>query len=167
MDNSILSTNARQADGGNIKVYADYMVYLLGSEITASVGGGKETTGGNVSIDPRYVILKNSIITANAFEGKGGNIEIVSDLFLADPDSIIDASSSLGIDGQVEIRSPITHVSGLVSPLSKDFKNVVVLLREPCLARIQKGEYSSFMIKGRDSIPTGPERFLSSPLPSQ
>jgi len=167
MENSILSTNAMQADGGNIKVFADYMVYLVDSEITACVGGGKETTGGNVSIDPRYVILKNSTITANAFEGKGGNIEIISDLFLADPDSIIDASSSLGIDGQVDIQSPITNVSGLISPLSKDFKNVVALLREPCLARVQKGEYSSFMIKGRDSIPTGPERFLSSPLPLQ
>jgi filamentous hemagglutinin family protein len=167
MRKSAITTEAMHADGGDIFITVPYMVRLDDSRITASVGGGIQTIGGNISIDPRYVLVKNSRITANAFEGKGGNIAIVSDLFLADPGSIIDASSSLGIDGQVDIRSPITNVSGLVSPLSKDFKSVVALLREPCLARVQKGEYSSFMIKGRDSIPTGPERFLSSPLPSQ
>ncbi|WP_300460419.1 filamentous hemagglutinin N-terminal domain-containing protein [Desulfobacula sp.] len=164
MDTSRITTEARQADGGNIKVAADDMIHLVDSEITASVGGGDQTTGGNISIDPQYVILKNSRITANAFEGKGGNIDIVSDVFLADPGSMIDASSSLGIDGQVDIRAPITHVSSLVSPLSKDFRNVVALLRKPCMARVHKGEYSSFMIKGRDSLPVEPGQFLSSPL---
>ncbi len=164
MDTSNVTTEARQADGGNIKLYADYMIQLANSEITTSVGGGAGTTGGNISIDPKYVILKKSKIIANAFEGQGGNIEIVSDVFLADPDSIIDASSSLGIDGQVDIRSPITNVTSLVSPLSKDFRSVVALLRKPCMARVHKGEYSSFMIKGRDSLPVQPGRFLSSPL---
>jgi hypothetical protein len=164
MDTSRITTEAKQADGGNIKVAAHDMIHLVDSEITASVGGGDQTTGGNISIDPQYVILKNSRITANAFEGKGGNIDIVSDVFLADPGSIIDASSSLGIDGQVDIRAPITHVSSLVSPLSKDFRSVVALLRKPCMARVHKGEYSSFMIKGRDSLPVEPGKFLSSPL---
>lgn len=167
IDKSKVTTEALQADGGNIKVTADYMIKLDDSEISASVGGGAETTGGNISIDPQYVLLKNSRITANAFEGQGGNIEIVSNVFLADPDSVIDASSSLGIDGQVDIRSPISQVNGLISPLSKDFRSAVALLRESCMARVHKGEYSSFMIKGRDSLPVEPGRFLSSPLSIQ
>jgi len=134
------------------------------SEITSSVAGGTETTGGNINIDPEFVILKNSKIVAKAYEGEGGNIDIVADVFLSDPDSLIDASSSLGIDGQVDIQSPITHVSSIVAPLSKDFRSVVALLRKPCMARVHKGEYSSFMIKGRNNLPVEPGRFLSSPL---
>jgi large exoprotein involved in heme utilization and adhesion len=164
MKDSAITTEAMHADGGDIFISAPYMVRLDGGRITASVGGGAETTGGNISIDPQYVLLKNGRITANAFEGQGGNIEIVSDVFLADPGSVIDASSSLGIDGQVDIRSPISQVNGLISPLSKDFRSVVALLRKPCMARVHRGDYSSFMIKGRDSLPVEPERFLSSPL---
>jgi len=143
------------------------MVRLVDSKITTSVKGGSQTTGGNISIDPEFVILRNSKIIANAYEGTGGNIDIVSDMFLADPDSLIDASSSLGIDGQVDIQSPVTHVNSLVAPLTKDFRSVVALLRKPCTARLHKGEYSSFMIKGRDSLPVEPGRSLSSPLSMQ
>jgi len=145
-------------------VVAEDPVSLVDSEITASVRGGTETTDGYVSIDPEFIVLKNSKIIATADEGAGGNIDIISDVFLSDPDSLIDASSSPGIDGQVDIQSPITHVSSLIAPLSKDFRSVVALLRKPCLARVHKGEYSSFMIKGRGSLPVEPGRFLSSPL---
>ena len=167
MRDGSITTEANDSDGGDISITAPYMVRLDGGRITASVGGGAETTGGNISIDPQYVLLKNSKIIANAFEGQGGNIEIASDVFLADPGSVIDASSSLGIDGQVDIRSPISQVNGLISPLSKDFRSVVALLRKPCMARVHKGDYSSFIIKGRDSLPVEPERFLSSPLSIQ
>jgi len=164
MDTSKVTTEALEASGGDIKVFAEDLIYLVDSEITSSVAGGTETTGGNINIDPEFVILKNSKIVAKAYEGEGGNIDIVADVFLSDPDSLIDASSSLGIDGQVDIQSPITHVSSIVAPLSKDFRSVVALLRKPCMARVHKGEYSSFMIKGRNNLPVEPGRFLSSPL---
>jgi hypothetical protein len=50
-------------------------------------------------------------------EGQGGNIQIVSNVFLADPSSVIDASSALGIDGTVDIRAPITEISGTLVPI--------------------------------------------------
>jgi large exoprotein involved in heme utilization and adhesion len=164
MTDSAVTTEATQADGGNIKVGAEYMVHLKDSEITASVGGGPETVGGNISIDPEYIILNNSKIIANAYEGMGGNISIVGDVFLADPDSIVDASSALGIDGEVDIRAPITQVTGTLSPLPKDFKSALALLREPCMVRIQGGKYSSFVIGGRDGLPLEPGSFLPSPI---
>ncbi len=167
MRNSAVTTEAKQADGGNIKVDTGYMVHLVDSEITASVGGGPATVGGNISIDPEYVVLNNSRIIANAFEGRGGNIDIISDVFLADPNSIVDASSALGIDGRVDIRAPITSVSGTIAPLPKDFRSVIALLREPCMARIQKGKYSSFVVGGRDALPLEPDGVLPSPLPLQ
>ena len=108
-----------------------------------------------------YVILGNSRIIANAYEGHGGNIRIVANTFLADPYSSVDASSALGIDGTVDIQAPITNVSGLLSPLSQEFVNATALLREPCMARLKGGKYSSFIVGGRDALPLEP----GGPLP--
>ena len=70
-------------------------------------GGGASTVGGNITIDPQFVLLQNSQIIANAFEGTGGNIRIVAQqVFLADPASQVSASSALGINGQVEHSVP-------------------------------------------------------------
>lgn len=164
MRNSSVNTEAKAADGGNIKVDAEHMVHLANSQTTTSVGGGPDTVGGNVTIDPEYVILQNTEIIANAYEGKGGNIGIVSGCFLADPFSVLDASSALGIDGSVDIRAPVTHVSGAISPLQKDFKSAVELLREPCMARVREGKYSSFIVGGRDGLPIEPGGLLPSPM---
>ena len=163
--NSKVSTSSENADGGNIKITAPYMVHLKESEITASVGGGASTVGGNISIDPQFVILDHSKIIANAYEGQGGNIQIVSNVFLADPFSVVDASSALGIDGTVDIRAPITELSGTLVPLGEDFISAFELLREPCMARIRGGKYSSFIVSGRDGLPIEPGRLLPSPMP--
>jgi hypothetical protein len=163
--NSKVSTSSKNADGGNIKITAPYMVHLKESEITASVGGGSTTVGGNITMDPQFVILDHSKIIANAYEGQGGNIQIVSNVFLADPYSVIDASSALGIDGTVDIRAPITEISGTLVPLGVDFISAFELLREPCMARIRGGKYSSFIVSGRDGLPIEPGRLLPSPMP--
>ena len=94
----------------------------------------------------------------------GGNIDIVADVCLLDPSSIVDASSALGIDGSVDIRAPITEVSGTLTPLREDFKSALALLREPCVARLQRGKYSSFIVRGREGLPIEPGNLLPSPL---
>jgi filamentous hemagglutinin family protein len=162
MRDSSITTEAIQADGGNIQINAPYMVKLDNSKITASVGGGPQTTGGNISIDPQYVILKNSQIIANAYEGKGGSISIVTDTFLSDNQSVVDASSTLGISGVVDIQANITNVNGLLTPLSADFVSAANLLREPCMARLRGGKYSSFIVNGRDGLPIEPGNLLPS-----
>ena len=140
------------------------MVYLVNSEITASVGGGEDTVGGNISIDPEYVILKDSRIIANAYEGKGGNIDIVANVYVVDQNSVVDASSALGIDGNVDIQAPTTVISESIAPLAEEFSSVVSLLREPCIARLKGGEYSSFVVDGRDGLPLEPGSVLPSPM---
>jgi large exoprotein involved in heme utilization and adhesion len=168
---SFISTDSKvitasdNADGGNTTITAPYMVHLKNSEITASVGGGAGTQGGNISIDPVYVILDHSKIIANAYAGQGGNIRIVSNVFLADPYSVVDASSALGIDGIVDIRAPITEISGTLTPLGEDFVSAFELLREPCMARIRGGKYSSFIVRGRNGLPVEPGNLLPSPIP--
>jgi len=167
MKGSSLTTEAKRADGGNIKINTDYMVHLVGSEITATVGGGPETVGGNINIDPEFVILDNSKIIANAFEGRGGNIRIVAGTFLADPNSTVDASSAKGIDGTVEIRAPVKDISQKLKSLPGNVLRARDLIYEPCLARLYGGEYSSFVVSGRDGLPLEPGGLLPSPLQLQ
>jgi large exoprotein involved in heme utilization and adhesion len=159
MHNAAIRTRAVSADGGNIEIAATDMVYLLDSEITTSVGTGFGD-GGNITIDPEFVILNNSRIVANAFGGDGGNILIVTDNFIASSDSIVDASSQFGLDGTVIIKSPEADLTSGLTELPESFLNVAALLREPCSARRSVNQ-SSFIVRGRSAIPPGP----MSPLP--
>lgn len=160
--NGAITTEALLADGGSIHIVLPKKLHLIDSKITASVGGGPETNGGNIIIDPEFVILKNSRIVANAFEGKGGNIGLVAQVLLADPQSLIDASSALGIDGTVDIHAPVNNVSGLLTPLPADFTSASALLRERCMARIREGKYSSLVVGGREGLPLEPGNLLPS-----
>jgi filamentous hemagglutinin family protein len=164
MNNSSITTEATKADGGNIDVHAGYMVNLIDSKITASVGGGPQTTGGNITIDPYYVILNDSRIIANAYEGAGGNIRIIADVFLASPESIVDASSALGIDGTVDIQAAIDSISGTLVPMQGNFLSAEELFRDRCAAKIRGGKYSSFIVSGRDGLPIRPGSVLPSPI---
>jgi hypothetical protein len=160
--NSTIATEASvDADGGNITITVPHRINLYDSTVTSSVGGGPETTGGNITIDPEYFVMRNSSIIANAYEGTGGNIQIVAGVFLADPSSVVDASSQLGISGTVDIQAPIQNVSGVLKPLPAEFRSADTLLRERCMARIRAGKYSSFVVAGRDGLPKEPGNPLS------
>jgi filamentous hemagglutinin family protein len=160
--NSVVTTQAAQADGGNIVVRAGNLVQLVNSRITTSVGSGAGN-GGNISIDPQFVILQDSQILANAFGGNGGNITITSDVFLADPSSIVSASSTLGINGTIDIRSPVQNLSGSLSPLPSSLLKITPLT-SACAARAQGGSLSSFTVAGRDSVPVEAGGWLPSPV---
>ena len=165
MINSQINTSAKLADGGNIEIYLKDMVRLTDSTITSSVGNEtlKTTQGGNITIDPDFVVLQRGNIRANAFAGSGGAIDITSGLFLADASSVVDASSTLGLSGTVEINSPINNLSSVVARLPESLLEVQALLRASCAARLAQGETSSFVERGRDGIPAGPDGLLASP----
>ena len=75
MHDSSVTTEAKQADGGNIEISANNIIDLEGSQITSSVGQGFGK-GGNITIDPDFVILNGSKIIANAYGGPGGISEL-------------------------------------------------------------------------------------------
>ena len=162
--NSSVTTEARAADGGNLLINLGTMLRLIDSKITTSVGGGPQTVGGNIEVASEYVILQNSRIIANAYEGRGGNIGIDAGTFLADPNSLVDASSALGINGTVDIRAVVQSIAGVVQPLPKDFVSAGDLLRTPCEARVRGDKAGSLVVKGRDGLPFEPGGFLPSPM---
>ncbi len=117
LNDGSLRTSAPQAAGGNIEIAVGRRVLLTDSEITAEAGGVTATDGGgNIDIDPEYVILRSSDISARANAGNGGNIAIAAGFFIASGDSTVDASSTRGVDGNVLIDSP-NEITGSVLPL--------------------------------------------------
>jgi hypothetical protein len=125
-------------------------------------GGGSDA--GNIILDAPFVVAEGSQISANAFGGMGGNIRISSEVFLADPASRVDASSTLGIQGIVDIRAPVTSLGGTLAPLPQAFVNVAALLPARCAARLSEGKTSSLVLSGRDGLPIAPDGLLPSPL---
>ncbi len=165
IEDSVVNTVAEQADGGNIKLQAPDLIHLIDSRITSSVGGGAATVGGNISLDPEFIILHNSQILANAFGGQGGNITLEADVaILRDPFSLINASSALGINGSVNIQAPIQNLSGTIAPLKHTPTNISTLYGSRCVAT-QDGLFSSFVERPvAGGLPAPPGSFLASPL---
>jgi len=160
---SAVTTQAAQASGGNISVLATDMVHLTNSQLNASVQGSATTVGGNITIDPQFVILQNSQVLAQATQGQGGNISITTNLLLPDANSVISASSQFGVNGTVTIQSPNAPISGQIQPLGKTPLLATSLLNQRC-ASLVGGEFSSFTVAGRNSLPTEPGGWLTSPL---
>ena len=163
MQNSSITTQTIQSDGGDIHIQTGRMVQLNDSQITTSVQGGTGN-GGNITIDPQFVILQNSQVLAQAFGGNGGNIRIVAGVFFADPNSRVDASSTRGIDGTVDIQTPVTSLSGTLAPLPAEIVQAAALLQARCAARLAGGTSGSFVVAGRDGLPLEPGALLPSPL---
>jgi len=161
-NSSSITTEAIEASGGQITINAPHMVRLVNSRLSTSVKDGTGG-GGNISIDPDFVILQNSPILARAFAGSGGAIDVTAGLFLADPASVVDASSTLGVSGTVQINAPINNLSSVVARLPESLLAVQALLRASCAAKLAQGATSSFVERGRDGIPAGPDGLLASP----
>jgi large exoprotein involved in heme utilization and adhesion len=177
LEGSRITANTDAGDGANIAIGVQQAVLDSSSEIAANTNagiGGNVTIAGTVAADGQaltraeVIVLRDSRITANAQEGKGGRIDIVAEAFLADPASVVDASSQEGgIDGEVNIEAVKTNLSEIVTPLSPRFAQTAALLSDPCASRLQQGIVSSFVARGRASVPATPDGLLPSRLYSR
>ncbi len=156
-----VTTSADDGSGGQISIRATKLVYLRNSEVTTSVLDGAGG-GGDLSIDPELVVLDRSRVVANAVAGDGGNIRITAGRFLASSDSRVDASSQLGIDGEVQIDAPDTDLAGELSSLPSTYADPAALLRDSCALRGSNA--SSFLVVPRERAPAPPDAPLAGPL---
>lgn len=159
-DGAAISTEAAAstANGGNITLHVRDLLYLTSSEISTSVKG-ETGNGGNIAIDPQLVILDHSSIIAQAIEGHGGNITITAGQFIPSSDSIVSASSELGISGTIVINGPRVDVNGALVVLSTQLRSRTEVLREACVARAGQ-PISSLVEAGRGGLPQDPEATL-------
>ncbi|MDM8565400.1 filamentous hemagglutinin N-terminal domain-containing protein [Candidatus Halobeggiatoa sp. HSG11] len=134
-DGSSIATEAVSSGGGSIKINTDNFVFLNNGKITASVQEGAGD-GGSLSISkPYFVVLSNGQITAQAIEGNGGNIALTSKQFITSPNSLVSASSKLGLDGEVNIESLNVDMEGFLVVLPDETVEASSLMKQPCSMR--------------------------------
>jgi filamentous hemagglutinin family protein len=163
---SKIETAANNADGGNLVVNTPSYIYLINSQVSASVSeefGG----GGNVTANPKFVVLDNSQIFAKAKKGKGGNINVTTTgiyNFTGEPiEQIINASSEFGVDGVVVIDTPDNSAEEGLFALPATLFDASAWIDTPCNQRSTEN-VSRFVVverEGRafpytDFLPSGP-----------
>jgi filamentous hemagglutinin family protein len=154
VDTASIDTSAAN-DGGSINLNISNMVYLFNSVIKSAAFGGAVTSGGNIRIEnPRFVILDDSLISANDLDGAGGNITIVAQDFL-DESSILTATGATN-NGTISISAPDLDLVGGLLPLPNALVNDENRLRENC-ARSIKHEFSSLIAVGRGGTEQSPD----------
>ncbi len=158
-DGGTIATSAVMSSGGNVTLEAANYLSLDHSTISATA----LQDGGNIDIDPLFVILNSSDIIATAILGNGGNISIAAGVFLQSADSVVDASSQLGVSGNVQIDSPTNDLAGSLAPLPEGLIDHSARLTEACAARL-RGPVSSFTENGQGGTPIEPVGRLPSQL---
>ena len=134
------------------------------SSFTADVLGNLGTIGGTISLDPEFIIIKNSVLSATALFGAGGTVDLTADVILIDLFTTIDVSSQFGTSGTVTVSSPVQNLSGAIAPLPQEILKVASLYGARCVAQ-KGGAFSSFTQSGGGGLPPQPGNFLPSPLP--
>lgn len=161
-ENSLITTEALKASAGQVTIIAPNLVYLLDSRITTSVlGRNGDGDGGDIFIDPEFVVLNNSLIQANAVFGNGGNITIIAQEFLQSEGSIVEASSEFGLDGNILIVAPNVDLTAALLGLPSEMLDADSWKIERCSVRLG-GTSSSFVLSRREGVPSNPEDLLSS-----
>lgn len=169
-DQGTLNARSAAVDGGNITLNVqDLLLLRRGSSISATAGEVQGAgNGGNITINTLggFAIAipeENSDITANAFTGRGGNVQVTAQGIFGlqfrpqlTPLSDITASSQFGSNGVVFLNTPdIDPNRGLV-PLPSGFVDATNLIAQQCTGRGDPAETSAFYIIGRGGIPYRP-----------
>jgi large exoprotein involved in heme utilization and adhesion len=144
-------------DGGNLNITASDIYLQNGSGITARAA--QDSSGGNITINTDSLILQNSNITADAEVGRGGNIAIQTELLFRDSNSLISATSALGIDGTVTLNTPtINPNSGLIEVPDTPIDVTRLIGQDPC----SQPQNSELIFTGRGGLPPSPQESLRS-----
>jgi hypothetical protein len=122
---------------------------------------GANGNGGNILIDPQFLVLDHSQIIARAQQGNGGNIFITAGQFISSGDSIVDASSATGISGAIEITGPRVDLNGSLIALNGELRNAATVFRHNCASQGSRPR-SSLTEPGRGGVTQDPD----GPLPA-
>ncbi|NEQ85167.1 MAG: S-layer family protein [Moorea sp. SIO2I5] len=173
-----LSAESASGNGGNINLQIrDLLLLRGGSEISTNAGTDqKGGDGGNIDINSKFLIAipqENSDITANAFRGRGGNVQIISQGIFgieARPQqtdkSDITASSDLGIAGNINVVTPDNSaIQNSLTELQQNPIDTKALIANSCIARSSKVE-GTFVIIGSGGLPNRPGDAFVSPYPT-
>lgn len=191
LDNqAILSATTASGQGGNILLQLDSLLLLRRNSQISTTAGTAQTggDGGNIKIDTNFIVAvpnENSDITANAFAGSGGQVEInAQGIFSIEPRSRQQLQTLLGtndptqldpsnlpsnditaisqtnpsLSGQVSINTPDVDPTQGIAELASEPVNPQPL--QGCQANQGQGK-ASFVSTGRGGLPLSPEEISS------
>ena len=124
---------------------------LFTSSVVATAGKG---SGGNITIDPTFIILDHSVISANAQAGAGGNI-LISGSYFFDNDSPITATGTTA--GTVQITTLPLDLVNALADLQGGFIDLSTNLQDRCAMRLGT-DFSSFLVIGRGGVEDSPDQ---------
>ena len=163
---AFIAAITNSGDGGNINLTAnDRLILRGGSGISTTAGTAQSGgDGGNININSRFIVAipkENSDITANAFTGTGGNVEIYSQGIFGiesrpklTEKSDITASSEQGVAGVININVPDTSsIQNSFTELSPVI-DTNSLIANSCISRGTKRQENSFTITGSGALTT-------------
>jgi filamentous hemagglutinin family protein len=155
-------------DGGNISLRQVERLRLDNNSFISTTAGSDRAggNGGNIAIDADFIVASpddNSNITANAFSGSGGNVDISSEgLFniaaQAQDNPLtndITASSQQGVQGTVEITAPDTDPSRGLTKLPAEVVDASNQITQTCSGATGDGS-SDLIVSGRGGLPANP-----------
>jgi large exoprotein involved in heme utilization and adhesion len=157
-------------NGGNITLNVrDLLLQRHDSQIATDARGGTGN-GGNIVINGQFMVAvpnENSDINANAVQGRGGNINIITSGIYGQefrpsrtPRSDITASSDFGVNGTVQINTPDVDPSRGLTNLPQQLVDVSGLVDSSCAVAVS--EESNFVVTGRGGVPPSPNETLRS-----
>ncbi|NES72326.1 MAG: S-layer family protein, partial [Okeania sp. SIO2D1] len=94
-------------------------------------------------------------------EGRGGNISINAQGVFLDNSSQITATSTLGIDGTVELNTQVDPTQGVVRLSATVIDAESLVAKNICAPTQTQKEGSSFVITGRGGLPPDPTKPLT------
>ena len=164
----ITSESIADANGGNILLnLSDFLLLRRGSQISTNAGTEEQGgDGGNININSKFIVAipkENSDISANAFSGAGGKVEINSQgVFGIEPrlqqtdKSDITASSQQGVQGVTNINAPDNStIQNSLTELPQNQIDSEALIATSCVVR-SKETNGTFYIIGSQGFPYRP-----------
>lgn len=170
MGNAVLSAETTSGQGGNIALQNVDLLLLRNRSQISTTAGNQELggDGGNITFNGNLIVAvpdENSDISANAFTGQGGNVQINAQSVFGIQSrpqptllSDITASSDRGVDGVVSINTPdVDPNQGLVQ-LPVDLVDASQLITQPCATGGSAANQSNeFVVTGRGGLPPTPD----------
>ncbi|BAY28749.1 filamentous hemagglutinin family outer membrane protein [Nostoc carneum NIES-2107] len=159
-----LTAETNFGEGANITLQ-NLDLLILRNQSLISATAFNNADGGNINIDASKGFIaaipnENSDITANAFAGKGGNVNISTQaIFGIEPrpqqtnQSDITASSELGLQGQITITQPQVQPPQKLIELPSGLVDASTKFAQICPNGRNAKPLGSFVITGRGSLP--------------
>ncbi|MEA5620508.1 S-layer family protein [Cronbergia sp. UHCC 0137] len=165
----LLSTSTAIGEGGNIDLQVQDLLLLENNSLISTTANGTGNAG-NLNIQADFIVappVENSDIIANAFAGRGGNIQINTQAIFGTafrqnltPESDITASSEFGVNGTVNINTLAVDPTKGVLALPSSVVDVSGLVAQGCTSN--SSALGRFVSTGRGGLPPTPSNSLSS-----